>query len=289
MCGIAGSVNFQLNYPQVNASMGHRGPDAQNGYRSENIDLYHLRLSIVDIAGGQQPMHLNDRYTIIFNGEIYNHLSLRKQFQLQTTTASDTETLLLLYQIFGIDFLQYVDGMFVFALYDKHEKKIVIARDRAGKKPLYYFNDGKKFVFASELNALNALLPLEIDTSHFHQYLRLGAFYRQSTPYKNVLELGSGSYLTVDTQTLKVETKEWWNIHPFYQQQNSDSFETSKEKVDQMLHEGIRRRVESSDLEVGSFLSGGIDSGLVTAIASQYNKNLKTFTVSFEGEYDEAP
>ncbi|MFZ4058955.1 MAG: asparagine synthetase B family protein, partial [Ferruginibacter sp.] len=107
--------------------------------------------------------------------------------------------------------------------------------------------------------------------------------------YKNVLELGSGSYLTVDTQILKVETKEWWNIHPFYQLQNSDSFETSKEKVDQMLHEGIRRRVESSDLEVGSFLSGGIDSGLVTAIASQYNKNLKTFTVSFEGEYDEAP
>jgi len=289
MCGITGSVNYKLSYQRINKVMLHRGPDEQNGFIKDNVELYHLRLAILDISGGKQPMHLGDRYTIIFNGEIYNHAAIREKYGLKGVTSSDTETLLLLYQKLGVTMLDELDGMFVFIIYDSVEKKLFIARDRAGKKPVYYFNDGNKFVFASELNCLKALLPLEINEENFYRYLRLGSFYKSQTPYKKVNELNAGSYLLVNCDPLSVKEKNWWDIHQFYLQQNHDSFETTLDKTDQFLNEGVKRRIEASDLEVGSFLSGGIDSGLVTAIASKYNNKLKTFTVSFSGEYDEAP
>lgn len=289
MCGISGSVNFKLSYQQVNKYMFHRGPDEQNGFTANNVDLYHLRLSIVDIGGGKQPMQLNNRYTIIFNGEIYNHQAIRSALKIKGNTSSDTETLLLLYQQYGPAMLDYLDGMFVFAIYDSVEKTIFIARDRAGKKPVYIYNDGEKIVFASELNCLKGLLPLQIEQGNMYHYLRFGSFYKQLTPYKNVRELGAGTYAVINCNNLDYTETKWWDISKYYQQQQSDNITTCLEKTDAFLHEGVKRRVESSDLEVGSFLSGGIDSGLVTAIASQYNNRLKTFTVSFEDEYDEAP
>ncbi len=289
MCGIAGAINFKLLYPQIDKSMLHRGPDEQHGFMVDNIDMYHLRLSIIDIASGQQPMHLDDRFTIIFNGEIYNFKELKDAHHLSATTSSDTEILLLLYRKYGVDLLQYLDGMFAFAIYDNQEKKLFIARDRAGKKPLYYYTDKEKIVFASELNCLKSLLPLQMDQDNFYHYFRLGSFYGNLTPYKNVAELKAGSFLLIDCTNLDIKEKCWWNITDRYQRPNQDSFAESLEKVDSYLHKAIKNRVQSSDLEVGSFLSGGIDSGLVTAIANQYNSKLKTFTVAFEGTYNEAP
>ncbi|MEN9569612.1 MAG: hypothetical protein RL172_843 [Bacteroidota bacterium] len=289
MCGIAGAVNYKLSYQLINNSMLHRGPDEQNGFTEHNTDLYHLRLSIQDIGGGRQPMQLDNRYTIIFNGEIYNHQDLRKQFQLAGHTTSDTETLLLLYRKLGNKMLTHLDGMFVFAIYDNQLKELFIARDRAGKKPLYYYHDTEKIVFASELNCLKSLLPLQPAHQHIYHYLRLGALYRQYTPYQQVQELQGGHWLKINCQTLQQELQCWWSIHPFYLQQQQDDLATALQKTNHFLHQGIKRRIESSDLEVGCFLSGGIDSGLVTAIASQYNQQLKTFTVSFDGEYNEAP
>lgn len=289
MCGIAGAVNFKIDQGKVNQHMLHRGPDEQNGFISDNVHFYHLRLSILDIGGGRQPMQLDGRYTIIFNGEIYNHAEVRKHLNIPGKTSSDTETLLLLYRQYGEQMLQYLDGMFVFAVYDAVEKTIFIARDRAGKKPLYIYNDGNKIVFASELNCLKGLLALQMEQDNFYHYLRFGSFYKEHTPYKKVTELGSGSYAYINCTTLDYKEKKWWGVSTFYNQQNQLSFEESVTKVDAYLHMAVKRRVESSDLEVGSFLSGGIDSGLITAIASEYNQKLKTFTVSFEGEYDEAP
>ena len=179
MCGIAGSVNYKLSYEAIKKAMLHRGPDEQNGFQHLNIDLYHLRLSILDISGGKQPMTIKGRYTIIFNGEIYNHQALRKQFNFSTSTNSDTEILLLLFEKMGEACLQYLDGMFAFAIFDSVERKIFLARDRAGKKPLYYYKDNDKIVFASELNCLKHLLPLEINTNHFFHYLRFGTFYKK--------------------------------------------------------------------------------------------------------------
>lgn len=289
MCGIAGAVNAGFSYEQVKKSLRHRGPDEQNSYQNKNVDLFHLRLSILDIAGGKQPMHFDEKYTIIFNGEIYNHQEIRKQFSLHGNTSSDTETLLLLYERFGTNFLEYIDGMFAFVIYDKIKNQLFIARDRAGKKPFYYFFDQKKFLFASELNCLKTMAHLEIEENHILQYLRLGSFYRQFTPYKNVTELRAGTFLIVDCNCLSIKEENWWNINHFYRKQNKDSLEESLQKTEEFLRIGIKRRLETSDLEVGSFLSGGIDSGLVTSIASEYKSKLKTFTVSFAGEYDEAP
>jgi asparagine synthase (glutamine-hydrolysing) len=289
MCGIAGAINSSFSYPQVIKTLGHRGPDEHNSYQYKNVNLFHLRLSILDISCGKQPMHLDEKYTIIFNGEIYNHQEIRKQYDIKGETSSDTETLLLLYDRFGTDFLDLLDGMFAFVIFDKIKNQLFIARDRAGKKPFYYFFDHKKFVFASELNALKTMTNLEIESANFFQYLRLGTFYRQFTPYKNVTELRAGSFLLVDCTTLSINESRWWNINDYYQKQSNNSLEESLQKTDQFLHQAIKRRLESSDLEVGSFLSGGIDSGVVIAIAKQYQPDLKTFTVSFEGEYDEAP
>ncbi len=289
MCGIAGAINFKLSGNDIKSVMLHRGPDGQNGFTHDNVDLYHLRLSIVDIAGGMQPMQLDDRYTIIFNGEIYNHNEITNRFNLDRKSHSDTETLLLLYRKFGAAMLQYLDGMFALAIYDSLEKQLFIARDRAGKKPVYIYNDNEKIVFASELNCLKTLLPLQINPDNFYHYTRLGVFYRNLTPYKNVNELCAGSWMMIDCKTLNCKEERWWNINEFYKQTHSDSEAQSLQKVDEYLHTAVKRRLESSDLEVGCFLSGGIDSGLVTAIASKYNQQLKTFTVSFKGEYDEAP
>lgn len=289
MCGIAGSVNFKLSYTAIDAAMHHRGPDGQNGFSIDNIDFYHLRLSILDIAGGVQPMHLDDRYSIIFNGEIYNHAALRARFALSGKTHSDTETLLLLYRQVGSSMLQHLDGMFVLAIYDRKEKRLFIARDRAGKKPLYLFNDGRKLVFASELNCLKAMLPLEMDPGNFYHYTRMGTFYRQLTPYRQVKEMSAGSFWEIDCTSLSCTETRYWNIHEHYLNRKKDLLDESLQQVDNFLQQAVKRRIDSSDLEVGCFLSGGIDSGLVTAIASSHNQKLRTFTVSFDGEYNEAP
>ncbi|MDZ4792699.1 MAG: asparagine synthase (glutamine-hydrolyzing) [Bacteroidota bacterium] len=288
MCGIAGSIYYLLDISKLTRDLYHRGPDEQTTFEEGPLQLHHHRLSILDIAGGRQPMHY-EHLTIIFNGEIYNHQDVRKKYGLQCITNSDTETILQAYALQGPDCLNDFDGMFALAIYDRQKNELFLARDRAGKKPLYYFSDGKSFVFASELNALRHQLPLEADENNLRQYVHAAYLYRSSTPYKNVKELPAGNYAYVSLETPEVKLTQWWDIHTFYQQRSTDSFETALQTTDKILHEAIRRRVESSDLEVGSFLSGGIDSGLVTAIAKEYNPSLQTFTISFDGEYDEAP
>jgi len=288
MCGIAGSINYALDIPLLTKDLFHRGPDEQTTFSDNGLILHHHRLAILDIAGGRQPMHF-EHLTLIFNGEIYNHLDVREKWGLQCGTNSDTETILRAYDKLGAKCLEDFDGMFAFVIYDRNKKEIFIARDRAGKKPLYYYADGKSFIFSSELGALNDQLRLDINEEHIRQYVRMGYFYKSSTAYKNVWELPAGSYAYVSLRDPQVKVQRWWNIHSYYEQRSTDDLDGALNKIDHLLHLGVKRRVKSSDLEVGSFLSGGIDSGLVTAVAKSYNPTLKTFTVSFDGEYDEAP
>jgi len=288
MCGIAGSIKFRLDIPSLTKDMYHRGPDEQTTFEEGNVHLHHHRLAILDIAGGRQPMHYGP-FTIIFNGEIYNHIAVRQKLGLACITNSDTETILHAYEKMGPDCLQEFDGMFALAIYDRSKEALFLARDRAGKKPLYYFSDGKAFVFASELNSLQRQVKAGINEENLQQYIRMGYFYKSATPYKNVHELTAGSYAFVNIQSPQVAVTKWWDIHNYYKVKSTDNFDTALQKTDGYLHEAIRSRVESSDLEVGSFLSGGIDSGIVSAIAKEYNSSLKTFTVSFDGEYNEAP
>src|SRR5688572_24284506 len=184
MCGIAGAINFPLDIPRLTKDLFHRGPDEQTTCNNGVLQLHHHRLAILDIAGGKQPMQFED-LTIIYNGEIYNHLDVRAKHGLKCRTNSDTETILHAYAKLGPACLDDFDGMFAIAIYDQKKGQLFLARDRAGKKPLYYYADGKKFVFASELNSLRHQLPLEIDESAIHQYVHAAYFFKSATPYKN--------------------------------------------------------------------------------------------------------
>lgn len=288
MCGIAGSINFKLNIPLLTECLFHRGPDEQTTFEKDNLQLHHHRLAILDVAGGRQPMHY-EHLTIIFNGEIYNHQEVRAKHSLSCKTNSDTETILHAYAKLGTACFNDFDGMFAFAIYDSKNNELLLARDRAGKKPVYYYADRKKFLFASELNAIRGQVSLDINETNLQQYVRLGYFYKSATPYKNVWELPAGSFARISLAQPEAKPERWWNIHTSYNAVGERNFDTALQRTDELLHLAVKRRIESSDLEVGSFLSGGIDSGLVSAIAKQYNPGLNTFTVSFEGEYDEAP
>lgn len=290
MCGIFGSLNYNYNqnYEEIFRGLFHRGPDEQCSDEQDNIKLYHTRLAIQDLTElGRQPMK-HRGYTIIFNGEIYNHLEIRKKYGLIDASNSDTKTILMLYERIGMRMLNEFDGMFAFALYDSINKKLYLARDRAGKKPLYIYTKGKQCVFSSELNTLFKVVRPEIDDSSIADYLYLGYHYRQSTPYQLVSELENGCYIEINTHTATSKKVRWFDISSFYQQDNKLSYKDTIGQLDHNLQLAVKRRIESSDLDVGSFLSGGIDSGLVTAIAAAHTKNLKTFTVRVEGSYDES-
>ncbi len=289
MCGIFGTINnHPVDTEQLKKAMYHRGPDAQNGYSYEQVFFFHFRLSIVDIEGGIQPMHYK-KWTIIWNGEIYNHRALREKYALNCKTNSDTETILQLYELMGSAMLKEMDGMFAMAILDKESGEIFLARDRAGKKPLYYLKEGRKWAFSSELNALKTAFPLKPNYANIGDFLRLGYFYSACTPYENVHELSAGTFILIDKSGKEVVREKWWSIADRYSERIAMPFEEALSSVDQFLQEAVKRRMLSSDLEVGCFLSGGIDSGLTTALASSCVNRLKTFTVSFDGTYDEAP
>ncbi|MDP5158435.1 MAG: asparagine synthase (glutamine-hydrolyzing) [Flaviramulus sp.] len=290
MCGILGTINIdRLRKESYKNLMIHRGPDAQLHLEIDNINFYHYRLAIQDLSDqANQPMNYNE-YTIIFNGEIYNHHELRKKFNLKCHTSSDTETILQLYHLLGEEMLNEFDGMFAVAIYNKKKEKLFLARDRAGEKPLYFFKKDKKFAFASELIALNTILSLEINHSVINDYFFIGSQFQANTVYKNVFELKNGTFLTIDLKSFEIRENTWWHVIDGFKKKADLSFESAKVEFSKLFDISIKRRLESSDLEVGTFLSGGIDSGLVTAFASKYNKNIKTFTVAFEGAYNEAP
>jgi len=287
MCGIIGSVNSILDENICKQSLVHRGPDEQNSIVLDNVFFYHLRLTILDAEGGKQPMSLDKRYYITFNGEIYNHLDVRKKLGLNCKTRSDTETILHAFRLKGIECLHYFDGMFAFAIYDNVEKQLTIARDRAGKKPLYLYRRDDQVIFASELNTIKALHPLQKNLSNINDYLQ-GGLLGKETSYENVEELPGGSVAIINTQSVEVNINKWWSINNFYNNKNTDEFATAKNKVNNHLRTAVERRLDSSDLEVGTFLSGGIDSGIVTAIAAEFKEGLKAFTISFDGAYDES-
>ena len=290
MCGIAGTINFNSTLEkEIFDGLFHRGPDENGTSTYNNITLYHTRLSIQDVMHGQQPLHFNE-YSIVFNGEIYNHLEIRKKYLKEFTfqTASDTETLVVLYSKYRDKMFEILDGMFVFAILDKKRNELFLARDRAGKKPLYLYKHKNKLLFASELNVIKNCLSLEIDDKYIESYLRTGFFFKQTTPYKDVIEIEAGSSYTFSLDTLETKVKSFFDILEFYKKPSIVTYEDSLQLIDDALHKSVKDRLLSSDLEVGAFLSGGIDSSLIVAIASEYKEKLKTFTVKFDGAFDES-
>lgn len=290
MCGIFGTINYEIPVDQQEIFQGlwHRGPDEQGLQSIDNLHLYHTRLAIQGPGPlGKQPMEYNG-LMIVFNGEIYNHLELREKYGLESSSGSDTRTILMMYELMGMKMLEEFDGMFAFALYDLKNRMLYLARDRAGKKPLFIYRKGNTCMFSSELNILSQVARPEIDYAALSDYLYLGYHYRKSTPYLQVCELENGHYLQIDPQNMKEQDIIWFNIQEGYQQESKLNHEDSIAQLDHLLNTAVHRRMDSSDLDVGSFLSGGIDSGLVTAIAAKHAHRLNTFTVRIAGSYDES-
>ena len=273
MCGIAG-FNFKVDKEYILKKLHHRGPDEDGVFEDRNFSFFHTRLSIQDIKSGHQPFFYKN-YMIIFNGEIYNHLELRKNLNVNWTTNSDTETLLHLYLKYGQNLFEYIDGMFAFCIYDG--EKLFLARDRAGKKPLYIYQKGNKFGFSSEINSFK-FLDLSVNEDDIKLFLSTGFC---ESGYKEIREFPAGHYGYFKNG---LKTYQYFNILDYYKLPKIDN---PLEELDNILTKSVKNRLLSSDVEVGAFLSGGIDSGLVVAKASEYQK-LKTFTVRFEGQFDES-
>lgn len=290
MCGIFGTLNYQLpvNEQVIFEGLAHRGPDEQAFETIDQLVMYHTRLAIQDLSpGGRQPMEYNG-FLIVFNGEIYNHLELRTKYGLEASSTSDTRTILMMFEKMGMKMLEEFDGMFAFALYDLKNRKLFLARDRAGKKPLYLYQKGQCYVFSSELSILARIVQPEIDHQALADYLYLGYHYRAATPYLNISELENGHYLEIDTQKQTAKNIQWFNMEAAYQKSSRLNQEETLSRLDELLNIAVARRLHSSDLPVGSFLSGGIDSGLVTAMAAGQVSQMHTFTVKVPGIYDES-
>ena len=290
MCGFYGSINHSIpEFNRLKADLMHRGPDDCGEYKYENIYLFHSRLSIQDLSSNASQPFTHEHLTISYNGEIYNHLELRKLCEgFNFKTKSDTETLLAMYEKYDTKMFSFLDGMFAFSLFDKKKNKIILGRDRAGEKPLFLYKMGEKIVFSSELNTLKNNIPdLKINEQAISAYLRCGFFYNKSTPYVGVSEINPGYFYSIDLLNNKINEDRYFDILDSYKKPKLKNLDKNIKEVDQILHKSIKTRLLSSDVEVGAFLSGGIDSSLIVAIASEYKKNIKTFTVKFDGAYDE--
>lgn len=308
MCGISGFVSQQLNREdliKMTDVQYHRGPDAGGYWYEQNCGLGHRRLSIIDLSdAANQPMvSHNKRYALVFNGEIYNFQEIRDQLiahprfipygETNWHTNSDTEVILEAYSVWGDDFVHRLNGMFAIAIFDKNTGSLTLFRDRIGIKPIYYFHDKGTFAFASELKSLKSLdfirEKLTINYQSVSQFLYLGYIPAPLSFYKEIHKFPTGSKGKFVKGDFKIEP--YWSI---YDNIDSDIFSDPtevKKQLKSLLESSVRYRL-ISDVPFGTFLSGGIDSSLVTAVAkSIVGASLNTFSIGFEDKsfVNEAP
>jgi asparagine synthase (glutamine-hydrolysing) len=298
MCGIAGIIALSENgvssldkIDSATKCLSLRGPDADGVYKHERVALGQTRLAIIDTSdGGLQPMHdASGRYTIIFNGEFFNYREhrdfiLSKGFKLRST--SDTEILLYLYIIEGEKCLQRVNGFFALAIYDQQEKTVFVARDRMGVKPLLIYKDDDKLMFASEMKSLLSMgIQKELDSVSLYTYLQLNYIPGPASIFKNVSKLEPGHYIKISLNG-KSAVQHSTIEEPYYKiekKTTSLSYTDQQEKLFSLMDAAVEKRLVS-DVPLGTFLSGGIDSSVVSALAARHTKHLKTFSIGFKDE-----
>ena len=303
MCGITGKIYFAKDkevavsqIEQMTNSIKHRGPDDDGVYISpdKKVGFGHRRLSIIDLSPlGHQPMSYLDRYWIVFNGEIYNYLEEKSKLLklgYKFKSHSDTEIIMALYDKYGFKCLKHLRGMFSFALYDEKEKIIFCARDRVGKKPFKYYIDDNVFMFASELKAIltQKEYKKEPDYLAIHHYLTLQYVPSPLTGFKDIRKLEPAHFLLLDLKTKKLINKRYWKLD--YSEKLDLSESEWKKNIIDKLEESIKIRMLASDVPVGAFLSGGIDSSAIVGLMSKNStQKVKTFTISFqEKKFDES-
>ena len=306
MCGITGILSpdaakiTDQRLKNMTDAIAHRGPDGERTWvnPSGGVGFGHRRLSIIDLSpAGAQPMHYLDRYTIIHNGEIYNYPELRELLQSKGysfCSRTDTEVILAAYDHFGSGCLQHFDGMFAFAIWDEKEKKLFLARDRFGEKPLFFYQDEEQFLFASELKALWAAgVKKESNKKLFFNFLTIGYTQNPADPFETffqgISKLPARSFLVYHALTQQLETDYYWDIEVEHTRLYKE--ETAIDEFSALLSASVNKRLRS-DVRIGSSLSGGLDSSsIVASILQQPNvpPTLPTFSAVFPGfEKDES-
>ena len=296
MCGIVGSVSTK---PIANARwitdgrelLKHRGPDAFGEWISNDRKaiFQHQRLAIIDLSKkSNQPMVSEDKSkSIVFNGEIYNYLEIRKKLVakgIKFRTNSDTEVIIKAYENWGYDCLAYLNGMFAFALYDSDKQNVFIARDGAGEKPLFYSHDKENLIFASELKGLftNPSVNRSIDLSCLDLYLHLGYIPGSKSIIRNIFKLPAAHALTFNLTNGDLKVWRYWSAPPL-KLEKAYTREDLLESLEVLLKNAVKEQL-AADVPVGVLLSGGVDSSLITALASSFSTNVKTFTIKMHGD-----
>src|SRR5574342_386268 len=291
MCGFIGCVHDTTqNYSEVqkqqfknmNDIITHRGPDDDGFYYDDHIQFGFRRLSIIDIESGHQPLtYENERYWIIFNGEVYNYVELREELLkegLSFATSSDTEVIIALYSHLKEKAVEKLRGMFSFVIWDKQEQSLYGARDPFGIKPFFYFEDGDRTFFASEKKSI--LLGLENDVLNYDSLQHYLTYQFVPEPYTlsdGIKKLEPGHYFTKKIGS-PMEIKRYWKAHFKPVQKSEPDF---IKEIKDVLFDSVKMHMRS-DVPVGSFLSGGIDSSIIASIAKEYHPAIKTFSVGFE-------
>ncbi len=293
MCGICGFYGFedQSLLKKMTSALYHRGPDDQGFYQNKTISLGHRRLSIIDLVTGRQPIHNEDKTIyIVYNGEIYNFPELKADLEKrghEFYTKTDTEVIVHSYEEYGEKCIRRFNGMFAFALWDSNEKKLILARDRLGIKPLYYFENDGKIAFASEIKALLhwKVVKRELNKDALAEYITFQNLLGYETFFKGIKMLPQGSYLEFESGGMHIS--QYWTIE-LKEKKRTDN-EVIKE-FREILDKSVKRHM-ISDVPVGSYMSGGFDSTSVSTVASRYyQEKFKTFTGSFNDiDYDEVP
>lgn len=293
MCAICGIVNFQegdlvesADIVTMTESLAHRGPDDDGYFLEGRVGLGFRRLSIIDVSGGKQPIFNEDgSAAIVFNGEIYNYRDLASRLAIAGhtfKTRSDTETILHAWEEYGEDCVHHLRGMFAFAIWDRRKRRLLLARDRLGVKPLYYYRNDRFLAFASEIKALLEIpgIPAEVDREAFDMYLSLRYVPGPRTMFRNIFRLQPGHILTLEGT--QVRTRQYWDVHYPEPESNLPS-EHYLEQFRELLEESVRLRL-ISEVPVGVFLSGGLDSSAILATVSKVEGSggLKTFSVGYE-------
>ena len=291
MCGIAGILGIddkELVKKMVNA-IKHRGPDEEGYYVDENLTMGMCRLSIIDLKGGSQPIYNEEGdIVVIQNGEIYNYRELREELEEKGHkfyTNSDTEVIIHAYEEYGFDCLNKLNGMFAIAIWDSNKRRLFLARDRLGVKPLYYTVIDSKLIFASEIKAiLEYPIQRTVCKEALAKYFALRYVPAPLTIFEGIMKLEPGHYIVADENGFKKE--KYWEL-PVVELNGSESH--FQETILKMLRESVKKRLVS-DVPLGAFLSGGVDSSTVVAIMSELmDEPVKTFSVGFTGkEYDES-
>lgn len=288
MCGIVGIIGDARN--QITTAtdiLKHRGPDGFGVYEDQYISLGHRRLAIIDKSdAGRQPMlSENNRYVMVFNGEIYNYQELGRQLiglGVKLKGTSDSEVLLKMYETYGEEMLPLLNGMYAFAIWDKEEKKLFLATDPFSIKPIYYHKGVDNFIFGSEIKSILKLETRapEISYGHIRYYLSYLWSPGSDTLYKNIKKLEPGSFLKIE-HNLKVDSAQWFAL-PIYSNKTLVSKRNATELVYEKLEKSVTRQM-ISDVPVGAFLSGGLDSSAIVAMAAKIDPAISCFTIEALG------